>query len=206
MPEKRRLVREFLKRTARGISTVLILPWLTSFWIRAKLFEPDRAILGSSQSLSQMPGLIGQYLRRAFYCRTLDYFDLSATVEFGTLFSRVGARIGENVYIGPMCHIGLANIERNVLLAAGVHVPSGQKIHGIDDPARPIREQPGELRMVRIGEGSWIGSAAVVMADVGRNTAVASGAVVTRPLPEGVIAGGVPAEVIRSREDSRYPV
>lgn len=192
-------MRALLKQIARGIGAIMVLPWLVSYWIRARVFDSDRAILGSSQSLSLIPGVIGQYLRRAFYCRTLDCFHPSATVEFGTLFSRSGARIGENVYIGPMCHIGLANIERNVLLAAGVHVPSGQKTHSIDDRSRPIREQPGRLRVVRIGEGSWIGSAAIVMADVGRDTVVASGAVVTKSLGDNLIAGGVPAKVIRSR-------
>ena len=56
---------------------------------------------------------------------------------------------------------------------------------------------------VRIGRGSWIGSAAVVMADVGRDAVVAAGAVVTRPLPDATIAGGVPARVLRHR-DSRF--
>jgi len=53
---------------------------------------------------------------------------------------------------------------------------------------------------VRVGEGSWLGSATVIMADIGRETVVASGAVVTKPMPERAIVGGVPAEVIRSRE------
>ena len=48
-------------------------------------------------------------------------------------FCRADSSIGENVYIGPMCHIGLVDIERDVLLAAGVHVPSGPATHGIDD-------------------------------------------------------------------------
>jgi virginiamycin A acetyltransferase len=38
-----------------------------------------------------------------------------------------------------------------------------------------------------------------VLADVGKGTIVAAGAVVTKPLPDNVIAAGVPAKVIRSR-------
>jgi acetyltransferase-like isoleucine patch superfamily enzyme len=52
---------------------------------------------------------------------------------------------------------------------------------------------------VRIGTGCWIGSAAVVMADVGRNTVVGAGAVVTRPLPDWVVAVGAPARPVRER-------
>ena len=52
---------------------------------------------------------------------------------------------------------------------------------------------------MRIGAGAWIGSAAVVLADVGRGTIVGAGSVVTKPLPDDVIAAGVPAKVIRPR-------
>ncbi len=67
---------------------------------------------------------------------------------------------------------------------------------------QPIRDQPGPLRLVRIGAGSWIGSNAVVLADVGRDTIVGAGAVVTRPLPDRVIAAGVPARIVRRRDDA----
>ena len=30
----------------------------------------------------------------------------TATIEFGTLFSQAGARLDENVYVGPRCHLG----------------------------------------------------------------------------------------------------
>ena len=165
----------------------------------ALLLGPDRALEGSSEWLSMLPGVGGQYLRRAFLAWTLAECHPSAVIGFGVLFSRAGARIGPNVYIGPRCHIGLAHIERDALLAAGVHVTSGTQTHGTDDPSRPIREQTGELTLVRIGEGAWIGSAAVVMADVGRETVVGAGAVVAKPLPERVVAAGVPARVLRTR-------
>ena len=51
--------------------------------------------------------------------------------------------------------------------APAVQVPSGPRHHGMADLDRPIREQPGTRAVVRIGEGAWIGSAAVVLADVG---------------------------------------
>jgi acetyltransferase-like isoleucine patch superfamily enzyme len=72
--------------------------------------------------------------------------------------------------------------------------------HGVGDLETPIREQSGVARCVRIGAGSWIGSAAVVLADVGPNSVIGSGAVVTKPIPAAVIAAGVPAAVIRARE------
>ncbi|MGH7858889.1 MAG: acyltransferase [Candidatus Binatia bacterium] len=195
-------VRSALKAAAFWIATVLVAPLLLSWWMRSYFLGRDRALESSAQLLALLPGLPGQYLRRAFLARTLAAFHPSATIEFGTLFSKCDARIGENVYVGPRCHLGSVDLEADVLLAAGVHVPSGPRIHGTEDISRPIREQPGELRTVRIGRGAWIGSAAVVMADVGRDSIVGAGAVVTNPIPERVVAGGVPARVLRNRSEA----
>lgn len=192
-------MRAAAKTLAILLPTLLVSPLLLSFWVRARLLGRDRALEASAQALSLVPGIPGRYLRKAFLSHVLAAFDPSATIEFGTLFSKTGARIDANVYVGPRCHLGLVHIERNVLLGAGVHVPSGGHQHGTEDPSIPIRDQPGKATMVHIGEGTWIGSAAVVMADVGPNTVVAAGSVVTRPLPANVVAGGVPARVLRSR-------
>jgi acetyltransferase-like isoleucine patch superfamily enzyme len=194
-------MREFLKAAARTAATLAILPQLASFRVRAAVMGGNRALVGSSQLLSLVPGLPGQYLRRAFLARVLrGGCAASAAIEFGTLFSQIDCRIDERVYVGPRCHLGHVHLESGVLLAAGVHVPSGPYTHGTD-PSAPIHDQPGSLRRVRIGAGSWIGSNAVVLADVGRETIVGAGAVVTQPLPDRVIAAGVPARIVRRRDE-----
>lgn len=188
-----------LKAVVHVLATVVVLPALLSFHVRRLALGRDRALEGSSQALALVPGLLGVYLRGAFLALVLDEFDRSAAVHFGTILSQASARIGPNVYVGPRCHLGRVHLDRDVLLAAGVHVPSGPDTHGTADVSRPIREQPGTLRAIHIGEGSWIGSAAVVMADVGRHSIVAAGAVVTEPVDDYVIAGGVPARLLRQR-------
>jgi len=191
--------RSVLKSLAFAAATLMVTPSLASFFIRARVLGRDRALAGSSQALAIVPGVLGQYLRRAFLARTLARCHPSATIEFGTIFSKAGAIIDEQVYVGPRCHLGLVHLERDVLLAAGVHVPSGARTHGTDDPNVPIREQEGALTMVRIGAGAWVGSAAVVMADVGANSVIGAGSVVTAPVPASVTAAGVPARILRSR-------
>jgi acetyltransferase-like isoleucine patch superfamily enzyme len=192
-------LRERVKTVARGVAHVLVVPFVASYAVRARLLGADRALMASTQLLAYIPGLPGQYIRRAFLQRTIAACAPSAVIEWGTTLSRAGTRLGKNAYIGPSCHLGLVNIEDDVLIAAGVHIPSGGATHGFNDLTIPIREQPQGLRAVRVGSGAWIGSAAVVMADVGSDTVVGAGAVVTRALPAGVVAAGAPARVLRGR-------
>jgi len=189
----------FLKAVIRFIALICVLPILAVYWFNAALFGRNRALESASQLLSLFPGISGQYLRRAFLQQVLAKCHSSTLVEFGTLFSQTGAELGENVYVGPRCQLGLVRLERDVLLASGVQIPSGGKTHYFDDPSRPIREQGGERRMVTIGAGTWIGTGAIVLEDVGKGAIVAAGSVVTKPIPENAVAAGVPAKVIRTR-------
>lgn len=201
-PAKPSAVKHAIKAAARFVAFAMVLPLVLCFRVNAALVGRNRALESSSQLLSLFPGITGQYLRRAFLQCVLARCHHSALVEFGTLFSQVGALLDENVYVGPRCQLGLVHLERDVLLAAGVQIPSGGKQHYFDDPTKPIREQGGERQMVTIGAGAWIGTGAIILADVGKGTIVAAGAVVTKPLPDNVIAGGVPARVIRPRFES----
>ena len=192
-----------MKHLAKAIlhvaATACISPALLLYWLSAAIIGKDRALEGSSQSFALLPGLPGVFLRRAFLARVLARCHPSAEIGFGTLFSQTGAILDENVYVGPRCHLGWVHLERDGLLAAGVHIASGGQTHAFDDPTRPIREQGGERRMVTVGAGAWIGSAAIILADVGKGTVVGAGSVVTKPLPNNVVAMGVPARVIRPR-------
>jgi acetyltransferase-like isoleucine patch superfamily enzyme len=193
-------MREILKAVARGAATIVVAPALASYYLRSLVLGRDRALEGSTQALAWVPGILGQYIRRAFLVRVLAGCHVTAVVEFGTIFAQAGARLDENAYVGPRCHLGLVHIERDVLLAAGVHIPSGARSHGTDDVRIPIRDQHGSPTLVRIGSGSWIGAAAVVMADVGRDAIVGAGAVVTRNVPDRVVAAGVPARIVKHRD------
>jgi acetyltransferase-like isoleucine patch superfamily enzyme len=195
-------VRDALKAIVHGLATLAVLPALASFHVRRAWLGRDRALEGSTQALALWPGLLGVYLRRAFLRQTLAACDRTASVHFGTIFSQAGARLDANVYVGPRCHLGLVHLERDVLLAAGVHVPSGARTHGTGRLDVPIRDQEGHRTQVTIGEGTWVGSAAIVLADVGSHSIIAAGAVVTKPIPDYVIAAGVPARVIESRRDT----
>lgn len=193
--------RDLAKWAARFVAHIAASPFLVIHLLKVPPLGKDRALEGSTQLLSLLPGICGDYVRRAFLSWTISECHPSATVSFGTIFSKTAARIGANVYIGPYCSLGSVTISRDVLIATGVYILSGGRIHGTGDPDLPIREQAGTVEHVTIGEGAWIGAGAVVMADVGTASIVGAGAVVTRPIPERVVAAGVPARVIRSRAE-----
>jgi virginiamycin A acetyltransferase len=193
---------ESLKGVARGLAFVAISPMLLWFIVKRVVLGPDQALQGSAQALALVPGLPGQYVRRAFLSVAIARCAPTTVVEFGVTFSQSGARLDENVYVGPFCALGRVHLERDVLVAGGVHIPSGAGTHATALVETAIREQGGTRQLVRVGQGSWIGNGAIVMADVGRDCVIGAGAVVTTAIPDRSVAVGVPARVIRVRGES----
>jgi acetyltransferase-like isoleucine patch superfamily enzyme len=197
--------REIAKAVARCAANVAAMPFVAIHALKVPVLGKDHALEGSTQFLSLFPGLCGQYVRRAFLAWTIAECHPSASIGFGTIFSKTATRIGQNVYIGPYCSLGSVTIERDALIATGAHLLSGGRMHGTADATRPIREQPGEFVHITVGAGCWIGAGAIIMADVGNDSIVGAGAVVTKSIPDGVIAVGVPAKVIGNRQDAKTP-
>ena len=197
--ERQSLARRVAKTTAGAIAIAIVLPAAAAFRLSAVLIGSEKAFPGWSQAFSLLPGLTGQYLRRAFYSLVLDRCGGGACITFGTIFSHATASVGRNVYVGANCSIGSVTIEDDVLIASNVSIMNGSSQHGIERLDIPIRDQPGEFVPVTIGEGSWIGERATVAADVGKHCVIGAGAVVTKPVPDYAIALGVPARIVRFR-------
>ena len=66
----------------------------------------------------------------------------------------------------------------------------------------PIRYQGHTGGTILLENGVWIGANVVVTRNVtiGANSIIAAGAVVTKDIPRYVVAGGVPAKVLRIRK------
>lgn len=92
-----------------------------------------------------------------------------------------GITIGDDVYLGTLVQILAVN-------------------HVFYDTTRPISMQGITAQGISIGDGSWIGSGAIILDGVriGRNVVVGAGAVVTKDIPDYCIAVGNPARVIRN--------
>jgi acetyltransferase-like isoleucine patch superfamily enzyme len=193
--------RELLKTLARGFARLAVLPIYASYRVRLVLLG-DRAFQGTSQFLSVVPGLVGDYLRREFYRLTLAACAPSVQIVFGTLFASRAARIGENTYVGSCCMIGDAVIGRDVLLGSNVQLLSGKAQHATSDLEKPIRLQPRRFDLIHIGDDTWIGNGSIVMANIGTKCVIGAGSIVTEDIPDHSIAAGNPARVLRMRDGS----
>ncbi|MDA0281995.1 MAG: acyltransferase [Planctomycetota bacterium] len=192
-------MKSVIKKLASFTALLLVLPAYGLYRLGAALIGRDRAFHGWSETFSLLPGLSGQYLRRAFYSLTLERCGENACLSFGSILSHSTASVGANVYVGSYCSLGSITLEDDVLIASNVSIMNGSQQHGIERIDIPIREQPGLFLPVTIGEGAWIGEGATVSADVGRHCVIGAGSVVTKPIPDYAIAVGVPAKVIRFR-------
>jgi maltose O-acetyltransferase len=123
----------------------------------------------------------GSEIRPPFYC---DYgyqthIGAGTFLNFGVVALDVAPiTIGDDVQIGPL-----------VQLLTPTHPIDAEQRRAKWEAAEPIA----------IGDNVWLGGGVIVCPGVtiGDDTVVGAGAVVTRDLPAGVVAAGVPARVIR---------
>jgi len=159
-------IKEQLKSLLNACCIALMFPLLVIFRIGSFFGQKDSAFWGISQLLSLFPGLWGSYLRKNFYRLSMTHCDKDCAILFGTIFSQADTEIGKDVYIGPHCNIGRCKIEDHCTLGSGVHIMSGKRQHNFDDLNTPIQEQGGIFEKVSVGEDTWIGNCALIMANV----------------------------------------
>lgn len=191
-----------MKQLVRFCFTAAVLPILLLYVLLRLILPKQRVFADAVQFLALFPGIFGEYLRLAFLQRVLPRCGKNACVAFGTIFSHPTAEIGENVYVGPYCILGDVSLEDDVLLASGVSIANGTSQHFFDRTDIPIRDQGGVFPRVTIGEDSWIGERAIVLADVGKHCVIGAGALVLDSIPDYAIAVGVPAKVVKFRKET----
>jgi acetyltransferase-like isoleucine patch superfamily enzyme len=112
---------------------------------------------------------------------------------------------GEHVFVGRGCIFDLSGrleIGQGTLIAPGCFVTDHN--HGVE-PGLAIWQQSCVHAEVRIGAGAWLGAHVVVLPGVtiGDGAVVAAGAVVTHDVAANAIVAGVPARILRMRNDKQ---
>jgi len=112
-------------------------------------------------------------------------------------------KIGDNVDIGWMTTIAVGNkiiIGDNVRIAGGAFL-AGYPGHPMDAAARAkgLPERDDQVADIVLEDDVWLATGVSVMAGVtiGKGSIIAASSVVTKDIPEGVLAAGIPAKVIR---------
>jgi acetyltransferase-like isoleucine patch superfamily enzyme len=133
---------------------------------------------------------------KAFYT---GYCHLEAATPESVIEIGDGVQINNNAFIksdGPGIRIGA-----RALLGSEVTIYDSD-FHDL----RPDRRRGGRPRMgaVELGEDVFVGDGVKILkgVSVGAHSVIGAGSVVTASIPEGVIAAGNPARVIRPLEES----
>ena len=152
--------------------------------------------------------LIGYYTVNCVISRQHAHIDKSSNVH-----PTVIMRQPERIVIGKHCSINHNNIFQagkacasitlgnNVLTAANVMFIAYS--HSWDDRTVPIMEQDCYDASILVEDDVWIGHGATILAGVriGQGAIVAAGAVVNKDVPPYAIVGGVPAKILKYRNE-----
>lgn len=118
--------------------------------------------------------------------------------------------IGNNVDIGWQNTIAVGSqviIEDNVRIASGAFI-FGYSGHSLDSQLRAegMPDEESNIGDILIKRDAWLGTNVTVRPNVtiGQGTIVAAGSVVTRDLPDFVVAAGNPAKVVRQLKEQTH--
>ncbi|MGA2904472.1 MAG: hypothetical protein ABSD98_11610 [Candidatus Korobacteraceae bacterium] len=150
-----------------------------------------------AHAVASVPGVVGDYLRIAFYKLTLKQCSLYSRVSFGSFFARSDATLGRGVYIGSYCILGSCSIGDRTQIASQVQILSGRQQHLRDSQGRITGSSEGKFEPINVGSDCWIGASSIIMADIGSGTTIGAGSVVVRPVAAQVVAVGNPARVVK---------
>ena len=115
--------------------------------------------------------------------------------------------IGENVQINDNVHITAMQkvvVGNGVLMASKIYI--SDCVHGFygegetnSSPLVPPNERNYDIKPVEIEENVWIGESASIMPGVkiGKGTIIGANSVVTKSIPDYVIAVGIPAKPVK---------
>jgi maltose O-acetyltransferase len=136
--------------------------------------------------------------RDALLRRMLRYVGEGVVVR-PPFFCEYGAiRIGDGTFINvDAVMLDVMPITIGATCQIGTRVQLLTASHPLDPEPRRIGWEYGQS--ITIADNVWLGGGAIVCpgVSIGEDTVVGAGAVVSRDLPAGVVAAGVPARVLR---------
>ena len=129
-------------------------------------------------------------------------------IVISTSFDNIGSHItiGNNVGIGEYAYLGGAGgLDIGDECIVGQYFSCHPENHVYDKLSESIRYQGTTRQGIKIGRNCWIGSKVTILdgVEIGDNSVIAAGAVVTKSMPPYSVIGGVPARVLKDRRSSQ---
>ncbi|WP_033542021.1 DapH/DapD/GlmU-related protein [Planococcus sp. CAU13] len=111
-------------------------------------------------------------------------------------------KIGKNVFINSGCRF---QDQGGITIGDGALIGHNAVLATLNHDIDPEKRGNMHPAPITIGKNVWIGANATIVpgVEIGDGSIIAAGAVVTQNVPANVIAGGVPAKVIKKIELSR---
>lgn len=114
--------------------------------------------------------------------------------------------LGHHVRIQPNCCLW-ASPNSKIVIGDHTGIGPGTLIFSSNhrfEPGVPYHMQPWVEKGVTIGRDVWVGAGCIILPGVtiGDGCILAAGSVVTKDLPPGVVAAGVPAKIVKQRAPS----
>jgi acetyltransferase-like isoleucine patch superfamily enzyme len=121
-----------------------------------------------------------------------------------TTFNNIGKgiKIGNNVGLGEFSYLGGAGgLEIGDDTIIGQYFSAHPENHNFKDFSILIREQGVNRQGIKIGSNCWIGAKVTVLdgVEIGNNSVIAAGSVVTKSYGDNLIIAGIPAKKIGIR-------
>jgi serine acetyltransferase len=183
-------------------SQLCVLPFVLLCKLEEWFFPKDSELVFNTCThlVAMLPGMPGAFLRRAFYCLTLDECSAHCHIGFGTIFSHRSVVIKEHVYIGSYALIGSVFIGEHSLVGSRVSILSGRALHTLGDDGMWTPFEADRVARVNIAKNVWIGEGAIIVADIGEGSMVGAGSVATSNIKPGIVVTGNPCRFVKKLE------
>lgn len=172
---------------------------------RVRLFYPRMIKSGSKLNLEEGCEIVGLSKRGVVFGKRCTVGRFASIRPTNVLVNEAGEglRLGDNSNIGPYSWIGCSGyieIGSNVMM--GPRVSLLAENHNFASTELPMKDQGVTRGAIVIEDDCWLGANCSVLSNVriGRGAVIATGAVVTKDVPPFSVVAGVPAKVIKTRE------
>lgn len=129
------------------------------------------------------------------------YAEACSKISIG---KNVVIRPGSFLYADPTPNGGTISIEDYVLIGPGVHIYTNN--HAFSDPFVPVTQQgfppASKDDSVVLKKGCWIGAGVIILpgVEIGENSVIGAGSIVTKSTRQGTLSVGNPAREVKKIE------